>query len=89
MSEPVVLLYDNTSFTGTESKIPLYVFDNLYPGVTTIKSAKIPTGAYFTVKIPTVVHRFYELGFRDHYIEQWTNVDSKNKHCSIHVRGYQ
>ena len=50
MSEPVVLLYDNTSFTGTESKIPLYLFNNLgSPGVTTIKSAKIPTGAYFTV----------------------------------------
>ena len=49
MSEPVVLLYDNTSFTGTERKIPLYVFDNLYPGVTTIKSARIPKGAYFTV----------------------------------------
>ena len=50
MSEPVVLLYDNTSFTGTESKIPLYSFNNLgSPGVTTIKSAKIPTGAYFTV----------------------------------------
>ena len=50
MSEPVVLLYDNTSFTGTESKIPLYVFINLgSAGVTTIKSAKIPTGVYFTV----------------------------------------
>ena len=50
MSEPVVLLYDSTNFDGKESKIPLYSFINLgSPGVTTIKSAKIPTGAYFTV----------------------------------------
>jgi hypothetical protein len=50
MSELQVLLYDDINFLGTETKKPLLVFNtNLFPGVTTMKSARVPRGVYFTV----------------------------------------